>query len=321
LPRWLIKATGDPKREASFGTYNWKTNEPKRFSFDQLTFPACDCCNGHFSQLEGEAKIVVGQLLAHEPIGAKDLNRLLDWLDKIRIGMWLGLIQLEGNPWKIKPSFYIKQRIALHDRSVGICFITGREPGINLLGLETPCFGFAPTTMCFLINQLGLFNSSAIDLCSRRLGFPYFAEAAVRGDGLIEGRMTKGLERILRPIERMGEAPSIPFIYQPIFQRGGPRELYDTEYVQRNSFDFEAGLGAIFLQHSGQVSKYAEDSSLASMPSTSLSLQEVYRIGRRWVYKKLDLHSLYPGMPRNPLGSFARLHQRLLLNYEQEMRL
>ena len=185
VPRWLIEATGDPKRNASFGTYNWKTQAPKVFAFDQLTFPACSVCNSKFSELEGLAKNVVQTLLAQGSLSDGDFNVLLDWLDKVRIGIWLGLIQLEGNPWGIEPKFHISQRIAMHDRSVGIGVIEERESGINLVGPESPCFGVSPTTMCLLINKIILFNSSAIGLCSRRLGFPFLTDYTFREDGLL----------------------------------------------------------------------------------------------------------------------------------------
>jgi Protein of unknown function (DUF1552) len=165
--------TGDPKRQVSFGSYNLNRKPPTALAFDQLTFPACEQCNHDFSDLEGRAREATERLLGKRPLTSTDFNCLLDWLDKVRTGMWLGQLGLEGNPWEIEPKFYVSSRLRLHDRSVGIGFIEGRHPGINLVGPESPCFGLIPTSMCIFINHLALFNSSTIGLCSRRLGFPF----------------------------------------------------------------------------------------------------------------------------------------------------
>ena len=324
IPKWLIEATGDPKRLVSFGTYNPKTDKPKTFAFDRLTFPACSSCNGNFSGLEARTKAVMGNLLERKALSSDDFNTLLDWLDKVRIGMWLGLMLLDGNPWEITPKFHISQRIRLRDRSVGICLIKEREPGINLIGPESPCFGVSPTTMGLLINQVGLFNSSAFGLCSRRLGFPFPTEYSLHGSGQLQATMASGLERILKPVERIGEFQSIPFIYQPIFEGGiDPSDTengYNTDYVRTNSLDFNTGLGSLFLQRVEGVSKYSAEASTDWMPTGSLSLRETYRTGRRWAYGKLELHNSLESPPKDSRGrAFQTFHKRLLTLYEQEL--
>ena len=206
IPKWLIAMTGDPKRQVSFGTYNINKKPPTKLAFDQLTFPACEQCNREFSDLEGGARNVTERLLEKVPLASTDFNCLLDWLDKVRTGMWLGLLWLDGNPWGINPKFHISSRLRLHDRSVGVGWIEGRHPGINLVGPESPCFGLLPTTMCIFINELALFNSSTIGLCSRRLGFPFLRhqDSSIRNEGLMEASLEPGFERVIRPIERMG---------------------------------------------------------------------------------------------------------------------
>ena len=325
IPRWLIQATGDPKRFVSFGTYTLHEKEPtlKTFSFDQLTFPACASCNGDFSRLEASAKDVMERLLARKPLNNRDFDILLDWLDKVRTGMWLGLMWLDGNPWGIKPKFHISQRIGLHDRSLGISFIEGRHPGINLVGPESPCFGLSPTTMCLFINEVGLFNSSTIGLCSRRLGFPFPTDLTLRPDGLMGGWIAPGLERILRPIEPIGPLQLQPFVYQPIFERGiagSSTEVFETEYVKHNSFDFNNGRGSLFLQHRGVVSKYGEEPSADWVPQAPQSLRQVYRTGRRWAYKKLERYYAEQTVKGDTLPRvFERTHTHLLSMYDREM--
>lgn len=202
--------TGDPKRQVSFGTYNVNDKPPTVLAFDQLTFPACEKCNSDFSSLEERAKTVIERLLGRESLTCIEFNWLLDWLDKVRTGMWLGLLWLDGNPWGIAPKFHISSRLRLHDRSVGIGFIDGRQPGINLVGPESPCFGLVPTTLCIFINHLALFSSSTLGLCSRRLGFPFPARFSMLSNGFLEAWLAPGLERIIKPVERVGLLQSRP---------------------------------------------------------------------------------------------------------------
>jgi hypothetical protein len=308
----------------SIGTYNLMEREPrpKTFAFDQLTVPACGVCNDNFSLLEDRAKAVVERLLARKPLSSMDLNVLLDWLDKVRTGIWLNLMWLEGNPWGIEPKFHIHKRLGLHDRSVGIAFIEGRQDGFNLVGPESPCFGLSPTTMCMFVNDIGLFSSSTAFLCSRRLGFPFATKFVMRDDGLLEGWMVPGLERILRPLEPIGPLQSEPFIYQPVFERmeQSSARMYDTEYVKANALDFDAGRGALFLQHRGEVFKYDNEPSIRWMPQVPLSLRQVYRAGRRWAYEKLERHYAEQAMARDPMPrAFTRVHKHLLSIFEKQM--
>lgn len=313
--------TGDPKRKVSFGTYNLKGKPLTELAFDQLTFPACEECNRAFSDLEGRARRVTEQLLGRGPLTSTDFVCLLDWLDKVRIGMWLGLLWLDGNPWGINPNFHISSRLRLHDRSVGIGFIERRQPGINLLGPESPCFGLIPTTFCIFINNLALFNSSSVGLCSRRLGFPYPTDFSFLESSLLEAVMAPGIERVIRPIERIGLLQTQPFIYQPVFGRSGDKSIlpeYQTDYVLANSYDFEDGLGAIFLQKRGNVSQVVQEANIEWIPDQVFSLRDAYRNGVRWVYRKLETDYEMQSKTESRLP-FAAMHKNIIAALERRM--
>ncbi len=112
LPQWLIKMTGDPKRIAAFGVdFAKQPFEQRQFSFDALTFPACSQCNSDFGHLETAAEPVVGALVSDQPVSAGNLILLLDWLDKVRVGLWLGYFYLNKNPLGITPSFLLHKEI------------------------------------------------------------------------------------------------------------------------------------------------------------------------------------------------------------------
>src|SRR6516225_4462315 len=133
LPRWLIVLTGDPKRIAGFGP-DFLNKRAREFAFDELTFPACSKCNADFAALENGAEQVVRKLLAHQAVVPYELTLLLDWLDKVRVGMWLGYLYLDKNMVGIEPKFHIIQRLGLYDRMVGIIRVEKLSQGLRFIG-------------------------------------------------------------------------------------------------------------------------------------------------------------------------------------------
>ena len=119
---WLLKLTGDPNRVVYLGR-DWSKPDtlPKReFSFDSFTFPACEACNSHYAPFEGQVMGTVNRMLDKQPITSDELIALLDWLDKVRVGLWLELNVLNKNYWNVEPQFHITARIAARDRMVCI---------------------------------------------------------------------------------------------------------------------------------------------------------------------------------------------------------
>ena len=122
MPKWLIQLTGNPKRKAYFGYQHEIKPYPQRraFSFDAFKFPSCASCNQKYSGLEATTKSIIEKMLVSDPLSASDINILLDWFDKVRVGLWLGFQYLDKNPAGITPKFYIEKRIGLNDRMLAI---------------------------------------------------------------------------------------------------------------------------------------------------------------------------------------------------------
>ena len=189
------------------------------------------------------------------------------------------------------------------------------------MGPESPCFGLVPTTMCIFINHLALFTSSTIGLCSRRLGFPFPARFSMPSHGLMEVWLAPGLERIMKSVERVALLQSQSFVYQSVFEKGidgGLSKMYDTTYVRANSFDFNAGLGGLYLQCRGKVMKLTETVSDAWVPDAVLSLVDAYRGGRRWAYRKLEQHYIEQASEANRLP-FSAMHSRIVKMFDKKM--
>lgn len=292
LPRWLIEQTGDPKRRARFGI-NFDKNPPefREFSFDALTFPACSRCNADFSKLEERAKTVIEKLLGHQALSQQDFSTLLDWLDKVRVGLWLGYFYLDRNPAGIFPKYHIASRMGQMDRTTAIIHIDRKGSGIHFLGPESPAFQFTPTCVALVINQWCLLNTSGISSCSRRLGFPYLRPKYFREDGSLEVTVEEGSGRIMRPVQKDLILRDAAIIHQPIFRNGfageKARRLIDTPQIRTHSVNWTQGFGPVFFETRDYVRRYPDDRSLDWLPSKSWSLEEAYNTLAPLVHRRL----------------------------------
>ena len=218
LPNWLIELTGDPNRVATFGVdFHREPIGLRKFPFDSLVFPACSVCNTRFGKLEEAVKPIFTRLLSSQPLASRDLILLLDWLDKVRVGLWLGYLYLDKNPMGIDPSFHIESRIGRLDRMVGIFRIEDAGVGLTFAGPEFKVYHLSPTCFALRVNGLALLNASGVSLCSQRLGFPYMQPLRIDEDHRLVVSPRVGSERIMNPVERVTPLPKTVSLYQPIF--------------------------------------------------------------------------------------------------------
>jgi hypothetical protein len=173
IPKWLMELTGDPNREVYLG-FNWNNIEnPFRiFRFSSFQFPACKSCNGKFSSLENSAKESILKLLEGKTLKVKNLHDLLDWFDKLRIGLWLGYHYLNKNIVSITPKFAIEKRMGIRDRMIAIYKLEDITDGINFVGVDTFAFQHVPSCFALRINNYYFFNLSKEFLFAKNLGFP-----------------------------------------------------------------------------------------------------------------------------------------------------
>jgi hypothetical protein len=262
LPYWLLELTGDPHRRVPLAlNFDTNPNVPaqRSFAFSHFTFPACSACNTAFGALEGAARSIVQRLLSDRPVGDRDIATLLDWLDKVRVGLWLGQQQLNGSFWNIRPNFYIADRVARTDRAVFISKIAGGE-GLTVVGVQTPQFMFMPTVFGLRINDLLLFNASTDYLLSHRMGFPYpVRREATSNSNAMVVHLRAGKERVRTPLLPHRYPLRAVKFFQPIFAVHSELEhLYDTDYVRERSANWERGIGHVFKQNGEDVARFGE---------------------------------------------------------------
>ncbi|MEG9688455.1 hypothetical protein [Klebsiella michiganensis] len=275
IPQWLIKKTGDPKRQAFFGmpvcerdndgVYT-KINRPnfdnfekkgRVFSFDSFTFPACEKCNGDYSSFEAKVKDVYERIFENKSINREQIDLFLDWMDKVRVGVWLGLRQLDKNIAEIEPNFAISSRMGCYDRVLMIKRFRNQPQGINFIGSETFAFAIMPSVFCLRINNLYFFNVSSMFLVSKGLGFPYIEGMKLdnNSDRLIVDPLP-GTAEITQPIIDRNVWGDAVCIIQPMYKNSLVEKstdselskLYETDYIKENSLEPNEGRGAIFIR-------------------------------------------------------------------------
>ncbi len=288
IPQWLIKLTGDPNRDAYFGL-NWNSPdlEKRRFSSRDFTFSACKDCNETYSHLENSAHSITKKIISHSELSSADWNVFFDWLDKIRTGLWLGMIYLNKNHRGLTPMFHIDRRIGSKDRLLIIYeIIDDGQVGIGWTGTETPLFEHIPSCFIIGINNFLFFNISYDFLFSERFGFPYPSKREVRSGGGEWIDMQAGHEIIQFPLIEKKFQTGGTQLFQPMIpyghfhtEKGGQSDLiklYDNDYVRENCMDFKVGRGLIFRREGNNLVSYSKYPSYEWVPKNKFPRGEIF---------------------------------------------
>jgi hypothetical protein len=220
LPYWLLELTGDPTRVVTFGQDFSKDKKPIRYSWSNYVAPACALCNNKYSKLESSVKPKVEALQRREALSVADYVELLDWLDKVRVGVWFVRHMIEKHPSQISPNFHIDSRIAQKDRMVAVYVFDGHSKGINLLGAESMIFNDMPSCFGLRINEILLLNISCDFFCSAGCGFPFPATMKLQIGGPEGGKMVlqnfQYPTETQQPITKLRLFKPVVWLYQPI---------------------------------------------------------------------------------------------------------
>ncbi len=301
IPKWLIALTGKPNRRVYLGR-NWSDpNLAERiFSLGSFTFPSCETCNTRYSLLESRASQVMRSLLALAPTSSDDFDVLLDWFDKVRVGLWLGLMYLNRNHQDVSAQFYIGDRLAARDRLLFIYRDQGELDGLAITGVESPIFQVMPSCFGLTVNHLHFFNTSRQDLLSERIGFPYTTNRQLcrEKEGFTADIVT-GTGRSALPLVQLRIAGGGTKLYQPMIPSGAPRneamQEYDSEFVRSHCVDFLNGRGHVLRLDDQKLSTYPKTPSAEWVPPRALSklqgFSEITLMTGEW------LDALYADLP------------------------
>jgi len=243
IPKWLIEYTGELKRLIQVGE--------KNFSFDQLTFPACDKCNNDYSELEGKAKNALLKIFNNEELTDIDVNNLLDWFDKVRIGLWLLSLKMVNYfpelTDDIEPKFYISQRIRKADRLLNIVKINNTRKGINFVGTVSPQFLLTPSCFGLIINNYFFTNISYNFLFNERLGFPKIKSMSYDENFNITASLSRTPGKLKTPLVLdIIENSGITF-FQPIVPTAAVKFIDESRKQKLLYKPYANGVGKLYL--------------------------------------------------------------------------
>jgi hypothetical protein len=168
----------------------------------------------------------VERLLNRNPITGSEFIILLDWLDKVRIGLWLGYLYLHGNSADISPRFHIDSRIGQKDRMAATYFFDTEIKGLGAYGAETLCFQLFPSCFSLTISNIHILNMSWDYMCASHCGFPFPRQMVIDldADRMLECCDYTTSHKIKWPISVRPIIKPVEHIYQPILQ-GNAEEL------------------------------------------------------------------------------------------------
>jgi hypothetical protein len=266
VPYWLLEMTGDPLRVVPFGTNYAKGKKTIEYSWSNFVAPACDACNNRYASMEARIKPIVDALHWRQALTVADYIELLDWLDKIRVGVWLLRHLIEKHPIEITPNFHIDTRIGQKDRMLAVYAFESDNKGINLFGADSLIFNEMPSCFGLRINDILLFNVSADFFCSEGCGMPYPESMHLQMGGDEDGRMVlqdfRYPDAVGNPLTRLKLFKPVVWLYQPIklptfdpvFQGGffGHTNSFDSRIAAR-TLEGSKRLGALFRQYTDRV--------------------------------------------------------------------
>lgn len=182
LPMWLLKFTGDPHRRIGLGTDPVSGEQVVRPA-SSFHFPACDICNATYGRkLERHAKHIIEAISQGRSITVAQAYRLLDWLDKVRIGLWLGYHMLYRER-RFVPKFHIDTRIGKRDR-VAIIGVGPSDVEKALLfgGFDNNVFALTQCGIVLRINNIRILSFSFDFAVAKEAGLPFSQSEILRLD-------------------------------------------------------------------------------------------------------------------------------------------
>lgn len=276
LPQWLSKHTERFHKVCSLGSIT-----DANITFSALTFPACTACNDKFGKLEAAVKPILLDLMDSKPLNAEQVNMLLDWFDKVRVGLWLSKLTLSKQVDKISPKFHIADRVGTKDRMLIIERLNTTGKGLSFAGVESEMFSEMPSVFMLVVNDFVFINASELGLTSNKLGFPQLGKIEfTEHPDLSRISLAPGRNKTTHPVVADCQAsPTRTIIYQPIFRavhNFNKMRVYNTPYVMNHSLDFNNGVGGIFYQRNDNEIKYLSGDKRVTLAPRAQDMSRIY---------------------------------------------
>lgn len=300
LPKWLLRMTGDPSEPVPLGV-NRSNGKPRLFPFSQLVLPSCRSCDEKYGDLEEKARLAFQKICKRTQPSEDELNSLLDWFDKVRVGLWHWQMRIDPPSVGFEPKFYINDRVGRKDRLVFVVTLEDDIRGLGFYGTDTMAFIRSPSTFVLASNNTAFINVSFDYLLSKRLGFPYLKQWDAIAPGFPDfGLLINGTGQVHPPILpgrlRLQGVSFGQCIFDPEIDEINGTEYYSNEIINPLVSDIN-GRSIIFIGRGDFVSKLSELDAAALHPNMPVARRETYKA---WLLLKVhkiqsDIVHLWPG--------------------------
>jgi len=103
------------------------------------------------------------------------MSSLMDWIEKIRIGVWLAYCTLEGHERGAEPRYHIDSRLGRKDNLIAIGRTTDDGEMLKFFPFCDPLFSHIPCFFLLQVNWISIINVSTDWLVARAYGLPYYS--------------------------------------------------------------------------------------------------------------------------------------------------
>ena len=120
--------------------------------------------------MEEKAKIAYEKIRDGTALDKADGRALLDWIDKVRVGLWLWLLQAGKQDFKFEPNFRIDERVAHKDRILLVAKYPPHKDmkGLAIIGADD-FFIYVPSVLGIICNNIFFMSISSDFVASRHL--------------------------------------------------------------------------------------------------------------------------------------------------------
>lgn len=259
VPKWLLRLT-DSLRDGFDVEIRRDPNrsESRRIGFASFILPACKDCNDEYARLEAASKPVMEAALRGDALSPHQISTLLDWFDKVRIGVWLWELITIGNPLGIEPKFNIGTRIRAKDRVLKIGRFRYAQPAISIACTGSLAFHYSPSSFGMMVNDVYFASISFDNLLGPWLGTAYVAAAEVDPDDLRRMRagVAAGSGVIANPPWQDRWLLGGVCYMQPLFRFADDQmrvSVVGSPHSEEQAVDPASGIGPIFVSRNREI--------------------------------------------------------------------
>jgi hypothetical protein len=332
VPSWLMRDTGTKDaffRELMLGD----NNIPARGDF---SFQAHQHCNSEFGRLlEEKVKPDLNKILDGGILGEAQIDRFLDWLDKVRATVHISVLQAEGRleNYGVQKHNFPNKRVGLHDRMAFFFRVQMRDEiqGLQIEAPQNRGFQSTPTALVLRVKDLVIVSISDFCLLSSTLGIPLYKKdkngslVSKKGSGIVARTFSNRISRLhfaraIFQAMRPNSPDNENLLYRNTLENNGQGKLFTSmnskiervksgkvDFSNLPTLDFNEGIGLACLEFMEAIIDCKKRDMRAKYPDNFFmkSIKDLYE-DREEILEHLRIHAEFVKSTGGSSGYFKR---------------